>query len=1038
MSEPPSSTAYPVDPTTPPIANDVEWITAYLTIYSLSSPSRRYSFLLWIAVVFVFCVFAVLHWSGSRGGFIGAAWTKWSLRRRTWRKKHNIALARKRNEPHRQPVSLPSNAQLFSLAVLFLASCALAFVGPDYVDPRQKVWQVHRNATSSSLSQRFTALYDTFTIEQYQPNYQIDKAWWTSAARSGQIAYALFPLCVLFALKAPPFAIFAIPFMIQLYFDKLAWLHRWSGRIIWLLTFLHVALWSVQLMLDHKSTNGSIAYVYAWLYEPFILGWTAFGLLTLLIVLSIHPIRRRYYEVFYALHLLLVPSMLVTAALHHPTLWYWCWAALAIWIGERVWRATWWAYINGYVMGLDSRPLKVEPFPLRAQDSCEMQHLNPPLHLRRDSDAQQPGSPVNQYYDPPYKRRSSSDHAPTTGGRPSTATYVQVGHVCSPYSQDFNINHASASYLPPPGYAHAELLAGRTVRLRLVTPGYLPWAPGQHFLVHIPHISNLTSHPFTSASLYDESADSDFGRVIVLLIRAKGGWTLDLFDAVTRMVDQGVVHPPSEHPPMNEEGHPPRGVLLKANVDGPFGSSIRARWGNYSTVLVVVGGSGVSFGLAVLQYICLCLSGRDGKTLGGHPGGWGRKIFVTRRVRFVWLVREYAHIQWGASVIRTCLSMLPPETIQVDIYVTNFEPLPPIPEPSQHWLPQPRIHFAKNSGAEPVPRPKSQRRDSRSRSDSEDSSESHYESAESDVDLSYYTGEYDDDAEPWQTEDPTLAHEENILELTEFDGDHDVVTHVERSLSQRLRQEGKLRRASSRHSLGKSGRKSWASDTDRHASANETQPQPIGSRFRWQQASAVSGASSGSTVRLVSPVARLPELQPLAEAYDSTMEVDLGSPTETLVASEYYPWQKSRGSGLSTPALGSSEAHFQPMALPAESSSPLSRSVFRPLDFEPEAGKPPDNVTLFSPDVIRFPMDKQEAFDLHVVSEHARPGKPKLDRILANEVEQSQGQVIVACCGPTSLNAMVRKVIARQIDPARIWRGDLRGSVALVSEEFEY
>lgn len=89
-------------------------------------------------------------------------------------------------------------------------------------------------------------------------------------------------------------------------------------------------------------------------------------------------------------------------------------------------------------------------------------------------------------------------------------------------------------------------------------------------------------------------------------------------------------------------------------------------------------------------------------------------------------------------------------------------------------------------------------------------------------------------------------------------------------------------------------------------------------------------------------------------------------------------------------------------------------------------------------DSIHFHISEEEARDINVVAEHARPGKPKLDRILADEVEQSEGSVMVACCGPTSLNAMVRKIIAAQIDPGRVWRGDMRGSISLVSEEFEY
>ena len=251
----------------PPSSDTREWITAYLTVHSLSIPSRRYSFLLWLAVVVIFLAFAVLHWTGSRGGLLGAIWSKWALRRRTWRKKHTLTLAQSTNHPHRQPISLPSNAQLLSVAVLTLVSLALAFVGPDYVAPSSKVWQIQ--ARTSSPSQ----LYDTSTFVPYMPQYTISKSLWSSSARFGQIAFALLPLCVIFALKAPPFAIFAIPFMTQLYFDKLAWLHRWAGRLVWVLTFIHVFLWSVQLAKDVNPSTGRAAYVYAWSYTPFICGW---------------------------------------------------------------------------------------------------------------------------------------------------------------------------------------------------------------------------------------------------------------------------------------------------------------------------------------------------------------------------------------------------------------------------------------------------------------------------------------------------------------------------------------------------------------------------------------------------------------------------------------------------------------------------------------------------------------------------------------------------------------------------------------------
>jgi hypothetical protein len=87
---------------------------------------------------------------------------------------------------------------------------------------------------------------------------------------------------------------------------------------------------------------------------------------------------------------------------------------------------------------------------------------------------------------------------------------------------------------------------------------------------------------------------------------------------------------------------------------------------------------------------------------------------------------------------------------------------------------------------------------------------------------------------------------------------------------------------------------------------------------------------------------------------------------------------------------------------------------------------------------IKLEVDRQEMKDVSVVAEYARPGKPKLDRIIADEVLQAHGPVIVACCGPTSLNAIVRKSVALHIDPGRIRRGDMRGSLTLISDEFQY
>jgi len=350
-----------------------------------------------------------------------------------------------------------------------------------------------------------------------------------------------------------------------------------------------------------------------------------------------HPIRKNFYEAFYFLHILLAPLMVIAAAFHHPTLWWWCWGALAIWAGERIWRGTWWLAANTSILGGNSSPLvKPSNSTSSPSDIWEMDRLR--RQTPQNNSNPQSHSPLNPYYQSD-KPLVSPPYSPPNG---------------SPARSLFSPEHRSTihsfspapSYVPPKGYAHAELLSGHTVRLCLITPGFLPWAPGQHFLIKIPSVSRFTTHPFTCASVCDYESPTDEGRLIIMLIRARNGWTQDLWNLVARMTAE---HSSGDISLTAAGDLPKRGVLLRAYVDGPFGSSIRARWGTYSTVLIIAGGSGVSYGLSVLQYICMCLSGRDGRSLGGRPGGWGKKSFQTRRVRFVWLIREYCESSIACS-----------------------------------------------------------------------------------------------------------------------------------------------------------------------------------------------------------------------------------------------------------------------------------------------------------------------------------------------------------------------------------------------------
>ena len=97
-------------------------------------------------------------------------------------------------------------------------------------------------------------------------------------------------------------------------------------------------------------------------------------------------------------------------------------------------------------------------------------------------------------------------------------------------------NHSSA--ILQPGFAYAELLAGTTVRLTYKPLRKLSWAPGQYFLINIPDISAFKSHPFSASStLLDDTSDIH-GSAIIFLIRAKDGWTKDLWTHIAQQYTQ--------------------------------------------------------------------------------------------------------------------------------------------------------------------------------------------------------------------------------------------------------------------------------------------------------------------------------------------------------------------------------------------------------------------------------------------------------------------------------------------------------------------
>ncbi|KAI0068942.1 hypothetical protein BV25DRAFT_1817865 [Artomyces pyxidatus] len=183
--------------------------------------------------------------------------------------------------------------------------------------------------------------------------------------------------------------------------------------------------------------------------------------------------------------------------------------------------------------------------------------------------------------------------------------------------------------------ASVELLSEDTVRLTLRRS--FNWKPGQHAYVILPTVSTLPTeaHPFTIASI-PNSVDGTLGageKDLVFIIRGRSGFT-------SRLRDYAI----------QKGSH-----TVPALVDGPYGCPPDLT--SFSTCVLIAGGSGVSYTLPLLMEAV-------------RTSNLNRS--TTRRVVFVWSVRDAGHLTWISKLLGEAISAAPPSlTIEPRIYVTG-------------------------------------------------------------------------------------------------------------------------------------------------------------------------------------------------------------------------------------------------------------------------------------------------------------------------------------------------------------------------------
>jgi hypothetical protein len=306
--------------------------------------------------------------------------------------------------------------------------------------------------------------------------------------------------------------------------------------------------------------------------------------------------------------------------------------------------------------------------------------------------------------------------------------------------------------------------------------------------------------------------------------------------------------------------------------------------------------------------------------------------------------------------------LVPPESLQLDLFVTNFNPPPShaLRSSDAGSLPPSNTSVTSFSSATPA-----SIEVKGIALDQDDLIEAQMPDDDY-VDLSYYMGDY--------TMDGELGHEEHRLDLTNFDGDNDDRVRGENTLNRALKKEGTVRRAITRKKASRRPK-----------------------RFSGARVDPGSG--------------RLPNLPTFPEEAEEASQPQPSPPTQPLespAAPGCYALERHHAA-----AIKSSHLFIQSIDPPvphAPSSIELNNSGYE--DGYKEGSqhmKRMSTISLASQEssrqalmreVIEEPqleLGEQEMRDISVMAEFARPGRPKFDIILRDEVGRAGGRIVVAC-----------------------------------------
>lgn len=140
--------------------------------------------------------------------------------------------------------------------------------------------------------------------------------------RPGFLAVAQLPVIFLFAMKSPlPLPVF-LP---SLSYEHYNFIHRWAGRTTWLAATVHGSMWLNQFIeVDSPELRkGKVKR-----------GLIAYGFMCMVVLTSLKPVRRKFYQLFWLSHIAFVLGFFVAMCYHTTYAMPWVYVAVSFYAYE--------------------------------------------------------------------------------------------------------------------------------------------------------------------------------------------------------------------------------------------------------------------------------------------------------------------------------------------------------------------------------------------------------------------------------------------------------------------------------------------------------------------------------------------------------------------------------------------------------------------------------------------------------------------------------------------------------------------------------